>query len=397
MKAIIAGISALAIFVGLMVIGSAPSPVHADTATPTPTSEPTPAPIDPNLVDSDFDGCTDAEELGHNPSLGGKRDPSNPFDFFDVPAGDPPQRDRQVFGQDIGAIVARFGSTSDDLGELLSDPQPAPAYHTAYDRTPKGPNPWNSGPPDGGIFGQDIAAVVAQFGHYCEGVPAPDLEAICAELLDEALSDGIEVEDFHCSDDPVPEQVEGQVGETRRWVEVVPGGTLGGQLALIDSVDISVAETEPPEEPLAHVVDSPTFQPRSQSLCGPQLGPSPLITCRVVRQRTLRLVTAGGHGWTCATLRHRQAWRVSNVWPWIGIYAVEQPIGSISSVYPCQAKNRTTWLNNHAPTWAESGSQAEWHAGIWTPWGVIPLRTWNPRLKIVFGSKWDQTFWEVGW
>jgi hypothetical protein len=47
-------------------------------------------------------------------------------------------------------------------------PPPAapPAYHAGYDRTP-GVGPGRTGPPDGSVAVQDIALVVAQFGHSC--------------------------------------------------------------------------------------------------------------------------------------------------------------------------------------------------------------------------------------
>jgi hypothetical protein len=37
------------------------------------------------LHDTDKDGCTDAQELGPNHALGGQRDPTNFWDFFDTP------------------------------------------------------------------------------------------------------------------------------------------------------------------------------------------------------------------------------------------------------------------------------------------------------------------------
>jgi hypothetical protein len=119
-------------------------------------------------ADDDNDGCTDEQELGTNPALGGLRDPHDVWDFFDVPTGSQLVRDGAVVGPDIAAIVARFGSTGDPTGDPLSTPLPPPSYHTAYDRGgSKGPSLWNLLPPDGAIVGQDIAASVGQFGHSC--------------------------------------------------------------------------------------------------------------------------------------------------------------------------------------------------------------------------------------
>jgi len=127
-----------------------------------------------NNVDDDRDGCANGRELGLIPVLGGQRDSNYFWDFMDVPAGMPPQRDRRVSIGDIGAVVARFGSfrqppptKEEALVEALTPPPPAPAYHAAYDRGGSIDNLWNQLPPDGRIIVADIGAVVAQFGHTC--------------------------------------------------------------------------------------------------------------------------------------------------------------------------------------------------------------------------------------
>jgi len=120
---------------------------------------------DPLLVDTDDDGCADSEELGSLPTLGGQRDPLNPWDFFDVPlpVGDPGTgtRDRQIDGNDHRAVLSKFGATE-------GDPIPvAPPYDPAYDRSKPSPNPWNTQAPDGVIDGNDSIWVLDQFGHSC--------------------------------------------------------------------------------------------------------------------------------------------------------------------------------------------------------------------------------------
>ncbi|MGB2694352.1 MAG: VWA domain-containing protein [Dehalococcoidia bacterium] len=145
-------------------LGPTPTPSATPTRTPTPLPE----------VDSDGDGCSDARELGASVALGGRRDPGNFWDFFDVP--DPsasPQRDKSVTISDIVRVVIRFGANDNGgvaainrFTNPLSTP-PTNGYHPAFDRTVLGPNTWNLGPPDGSIVVQDILLAVGQFGHSC--------------------------------------------------------------------------------------------------------------------------------------------------------------------------------------------------------------------------------------
>jgi hypothetical protein len=104
-------------------------------------------------MDTDSDGCSDGEESGDNPALGGGRDGYNGWDFFDTPV-----LDRAVTVGDIAQLVAHFGTMTG-----------APNYSNAYDRTLLGPDPWDLGPPNGSATVQDIALIVAQFGHHCVG------------------------------------------------------------------------------------------------------------------------------------------------------------------------------------------------------------------------------------
>ncbi len=152
-------------------------------ATPTPTPTATPCPdndgdtiCDGADPDDDNDGCTDVAELQTavgSEVTGGRRDPFDFWDFFD------PNRDRAVSLGDFLAVLARFGSTGDPGIDPLSEPPPAPAYHTRYDRTgaPPGANPWQAGPPDGSIGLTDFLALLAQFGHTCSA-PEPTPTAL---------------------------------------------------------------------------------------------------------------------------------------------------------------------------------------------------------------------------
>ncbi len=106
--------------------------------------------------DSDGDGCANVEEFGSDAGVGGRRNPLNPWDFYDV-NGDGIVN---VFG-DILPVANAFG------------PSTGPNYDPSLDRSPPPPgaDPWDLGPPDGTITIDDILAVAAQFGHSCAGPP----------------------------------------------------------------------------------------------------------------------------------------------------------------------------------------------------------------------------------
>jgi hypothetical protein len=105
-------------------------------------------------IDFDGDGCTNTQELGGIPALGGMRDPYNGWDFFDTPP-----YDRAVSIADINRILDRFGAVAGFPGP--------PFYSSSFDRRPIGPNHWNIGPPDGRITIVDIRLAASQFSHTC--------------------------------------------------------------------------------------------------------------------------------------------------------------------------------------------------------------------------------------
>jgi hypothetical protein len=121
--------------------------------------------------DTDHDGCADSEEKGNNPSLGGRRDDHNFWDFFDTPAAG--GRNKAVTVEDIAGVVGRFGSTGSPAGNPMTAPPPSPAYHTAFDRQddPSTNDAWRLLGPDGVIAVNDIVASVAQFGDNCTAAP----------------------------------------------------------------------------------------------------------------------------------------------------------------------------------------------------------------------------------
>ena len=130
------------------------------------------------LDDFDGDGCTNVQEVGPDPTLGGQRDPTNHWDFYDVwtrPVGEPTGWEQNkiidLFGDVVG-VIGRVGTTrgappskTEGLAEALRPPAPGDetGYHAAFDRGPPG----TSGP-DGIIdLFNDIVGVVTQFGHDC--------------------------------------------------------------------------------------------------------------------------------------------------------------------------------------------------------------------------------------
>ena len=107
---------------------------------------------DPCDTDTDNDGfCSDGEERGLSPLLGGRRNPNLPsgqYDFYDVNGSG------NVNGVDIGLVRGQFNM-----------------MFPAYDRSP-GPAPWAAGPPNGGnISGVEIGIVRASFNHTCVAAP----------------------------------------------------------------------------------------------------------------------------------------------------------------------------------------------------------------------------------
>jgi len=160
------------------------TPTLTNTPTATPTSTPTP------ILDSDGDGCTDGEELGPDPILGGQRDPLNHWDFYDVPVPaihtvcrspgvcDPvPTKDGAIgITTDAVALLLYAGALNKgndprynvDLdGNTIED-------GLEYDRTTSAylDQPWRSGPPDGGIgITMDVVAILKQVGHSCAAPP----------------------------------------------------------------------------------------------------------------------------------------------------------------------------------------------------------------------------------
>ena len=114
---------------------------------------------DPQLADTDGDGCKDGAEILLTAAEGGERDPTNQWDFYDVlgPGAELPTDGVIDLPNDILGVILHFS------------PQGQPPYDVNFDRGPStGPNPWNMTAPDGVIdLPNDILGVIQQFNHDC--------------------------------------------------------------------------------------------------------------------------------------------------------------------------------------------------------------------------------------
>jgi hypothetical protein len=112
--------------------------------------------------DNDGDGCLDKVEARYQPGsemYGGRRDPTNPWDYFN------PRHDHQNRVDDILLVVHQFFKDDWDVNPGL--PPYMAGYNPDTDRTLLGPNAWNLGPPNGQQRVDDILHIVHQFFHDC--------------------------------------------------------------------------------------------------------------------------------------------------------------------------------------------------------------------------------------
>ena len=135
--------------------------VYGQLGDATTTSSTTP--VDVSFADSDADGCLDIDELrttDGSEEFGGLRDPTNPWDFYDVrgPGAALPVDGLIDLPNDILTVIMGFS------------PLGLPPYDASLDRGPSsGPNVWNMTAPDGVIdLPNDILGVILQFNHSCQ-------------------------------------------------------------------------------------------------------------------------------------------------------------------------------------------------------------------------------------
>jgi hypothetical protein len=106
-----------------------------------------------DAADTDGDGCQDAQEqmtAGGTEAGGGRRDPKNPWDYFN------PTRDGRNRVDDILAVLAQYFVDS-----------PGAGYTAGTDRSFVGPDAWDLGPPDGLQRADDVIGARSQFMHDC--------------------------------------------------------------------------------------------------------------------------------------------------------------------------------------------------------------------------------------
>ncbi len=106
--------------------------------------------------DRDNDRCPDQNELGPDEKLGGRRDPTNPWDYFN------PTKDGVNRVDDILKVVGQYFKD-----QYLPTGKPNPEYNVNTDRTYVGPNRWNLGPPNGQQRVDDIRNAVYSYFHDC--------------------------------------------------------------------------------------------------------------------------------------------------------------------------------------------------------------------------------------
>jgi hypothetical protein len=139
------------------------------------------------MHDDDGDGCSDVEENGTMPALGGDRDPLLPWDFTDVPVPAGPAtgadgkpiltaasvRNKAVSLQDVGVVLAYVGRTNTDPPYTQDNNNDGLADGEQLDRTPSivPGEPWHAGAPNTAISLQDVAVTLAQVSHTCVALP----------------------------------------------------------------------------------------------------------------------------------------------------------------------------------------------------------------------------------
>ena len=109
---------------------------------------------DPANPYDDGDACTDAQELGVLPPLGGDRDPLNKWDFFDVTG------DQAIDLSDTLDVLSYFG-----------DPGTDPVAHLRDRQILDVAKPWQTAESNDGIDLTDALNSLQSFGNDCAGPP----------------------------------------------------------------------------------------------------------------------------------------------------------------------------------------------------------------------------------
>lgn len=302
-----------------------------------------------SLVDTDFDGCNDAEEV--ELGLG----PYNSFDFPDFTG------EGEIDTLDTQAVAFRWRS---NFGDII--------YDVDYDRH----DGTGANGPNGRIDIKDLQVVYARFGMECQGVPAPDLNKICDELQTEAAAEGYT--DFTCSTDPVTDpQSDGPLPVKKRVVQV---RLMWDKSVMVDSLDLDIDNTAlvppasmQPAGGTAGIGETADFHP-------PECNNNP---CHVTHTRKVDLRHFRGRGPDCAWMKLKQEYDEYS--PWAAIYNIEQPVVWGDATFPCEDDNMEGSLDTSGlPIWGQSRAEVDWEAGVPTPWGLIGLRSWHAVIVLTY-------------
>lgn len=142
---------------------------------------------DDAVVDTDTDGCADGEEYKTLTSQGGRRNPSDINDFYDVPTpangpnaadgkatlGATAARNKAVALTDTGVVLTYVGRTSANPAYTADNNSDGIMDGVQLDRTPSmiPGKPWRSGPPNSAVSLQDVGVNLSQVGHTCVVAP----------------------------------------------------------------------------------------------------------------------------------------------------------------------------------------------------------------------------------
>jgi hypothetical protein len=127
-------------------------------------------------TDPDGDGCVSSEELGPNKSLGGLRDPLNPYDFYDITdiTGVLGTKDKGVSGFDLNLLLAWGGATTGGGPNANGNDYDTDGNSNGIADGLELDFAGLSGPatgPDGGISGFDLSDLLSQGGDSCVAPP----------------------------------------------------------------------------------------------------------------------------------------------------------------------------------------------------------------------------------
>ena len=112
--------------------------------------------------DSDGDGCSDGQELGGLESFGGRRDPNNPGDFYDIETDQSPGTVNYLDGLALtAAIDARYPA---DALFSREDPMPLVPGNSGASE-PWDLLPWDRSPRD--LASADLTRLDEQMNHQC--------------------------------------------------------------------------------------------------------------------------------------------------------------------------------------------------------------------------------------